>query len=352
MKTGMTLTELAQEIERQSKAKEDFIAPTNTIEFVKDQVVEDTRLKLSGHGEFPIVDPAHEQFASRLDIPRKYYDRMRIEAPDLFRSNVNHWLSESNDRRMLRTMDGNVRSFLSDRYRPLDYDEMAEAVLPIIGEMNCTVMSAEITPKRLYLKVVAMQIEAKVSNVGDVVNAGIVISNSEVGCGSVRIEPFIYTLKCKNGMIANDSRLRKFHVGKGMGDSGNVEEFYRTETRLAEDRAFWLKARDVVRGSLTEDVFGRIVSQMSESTRDKIEGDPVKAVEVVQKKFGFHDFERVSVLRHLIEGGDLSRYGLLNAVTRTAEDLSEYERATDFERTGGDILELSKNDWKEIAQAA
>jgi len=35
-----------------------------------------------------------------------------------------------------------------------------------------------------------------------------------------------------------------------------------------------------------------------------------------------------SVLRDLIEGGNLSQYGLINALTRTAEDAKSYDRAT------------------------
>lgn len=43
---------------------------------------------------------------------------------------------------------------------------------------------------------------------------------------------------------------------------------------------------------------------------------------------------------------------MLNAFTRTAEDLADYDRATDFERIGGQIIELPANDWKRIAEAA
>jgi len=38
------------------------------------------------------------------------------------------------DRRMVRIMDGNVRAFLSDRYRRLDHLELCTAVLPVINE--------------------------------------------------------------------------------------------------------------------------------------------------------------------------------------------------------------------------
>jgi hypothetical protein len=75
-------------------------------------------------------------------------------------------------------------------------------------------------------------------------------------------------------------------------------------------------------------------------------------VEVTATRFGLNETERKSVLDHLIRGGDLSQYGLHNAITRTAEDLDDYDRASDFERFGGQIIELPANEWRQIAEAA
>src|SRR5262249_40687809 len=83
-----------------------------------------------------------------------------------------------------------------------------------------------------------------------------------------------------------------------------------------------------------------------------LEGDPVKVVELTAKRFGMTEDEGKSVLRYLIQGGDLSRFGLFNAVTRTAEDLESYDRATEFERFGGEIVELKRNEWAELQEAA
>jgi len=54
----------------------------------------------------------------------------------------------------------------------------------------------------------------------------------------------------------------------------------------------------------------------------------------------------------LITGGALTRWGLVNALTRTAEDVETYDRATDFERFGGQVIELPRRDWERIALAA
>jgi hypothetical protein len=88
MKTGKTLVEMAQELQRQSEAKRDFIADTRTVEMTPDgQLV----LENGTRHEFPVSDHAHSQIAARLDIPAKYYNRMRQEDPELLAINTNNW---------------------------------------------------------------------------------------------------------------------------------------------------------------------------------------------------------------------------------------------------------------------
>ena len=40
---------------------------------------------------------------------------------------------------------------------------------------------------------------------------------------------------------------------------------------------------------------------------------------------------------------------MANAITRTSQDLDDYDRATDLERLGGQIIELEQKDWAVIA---
>ncbi len=54
-------------------------------------------------------------------------------------------------------------------------------------------------------------------------------------------------------------------------------------------------------------------------------------------------------MQHLIRGGDLSAWGLANAITRTAEDAADYDRATELEVAGGRVIELGPADWKALA---
>ena len=360
MKDGKSLTELATELERQKKAKRDFVAPTAELEMTANVKLTDAMkngsesLRVNGYGSFQIGELGHEQIAGRLGIPQKYYDRMKKEAPQLLAENVNTWFKQEPERRMVRTLDGNVRAFLSDRYRPLDNLPLAEAALQTLtrSDLAVRVESCEVTERRLYIKAVTDRITAEISK-GDVVQAGIVISNSEVGCGSVKIEPLVYRLVCTNGMIANDAAMRKYHVGRGKGgeDEDAAMEFFADETKRADDRAFWLKVRDVIRGSFKKDVFERLVNKMKIAAAKDITGSVEKAVEITGEVIGLNEDENTSVLRHLIKGGDLTQWGLVNAVTRSAQDVKSYDRATELERMGGAVLELPQQDWKRISEA-
>jgi hypothetical protein len=252
---------------------------------------------------------------------------------------------------MVRTLDGRARAFLSDRYRPLDNYDLAEVALPAIHDAGCRIESAEVTDTRFYIKAVTERVQMEVKK-GDVVQAGIVISNSEIGFGAVKVEPLIYRLVCSNGMISNDYGMRRHHIGRSGGsDIDMAEEFFRNETRIADDKAFWMKVRDVVKGSFDQINFRKIVEGMSKTLEIEIQRDPVQVVQDVTDKFGLSEGERTGVLKHLIQGGDLTGYGLVNAVTRTSQDVESYDRATELERLGGEIITLPENDWAKLCRA-
>ena len=351
MKAGRTLTELAAEIQRQADSKRDFVAPAGKLSM--EMTAEQHPVIAMQNGAvtlFGIKDTMHEQLASRLEIPRNYYDRMRTEQPQLLQTNVNTWLAKSPNKYMVRTLDGNARALLSDKYRPLDNIDLAEAVLPKLIDLGVNIESCEITERRLYLKAVTPRITAEVKK-GDVVQAGLCISNSEIGGGAIKVEPLVFRLICLNGAIVNDLAMRKTHVGKRNSlEFDNAEQYYRDETRLADDRAFWLKVQDVVAAMLDQVQFNGIVERWQVATTQKITADPVEVVERTAKRFGLFDTERSSVLTHLIQGGDLSAYGLLSAITRSAQHVESYDRSTDLERIGTQVLELPKQAWRELAE--
>ena len=341
MKQGRTLETLGSELQRQRSARQDFVADTRQLTFSTEgnqsRLTFTTGQKLLEFGVNPL---AHQQISARLGIPLKYYQRMQTEAPALLDQNVNNWLQNNPERRMLRVMDGNVRAFLSDRYRRLDNLELCAAVLPIIHQMKGAVIeSCEVTEAHLYLKVINRKLKAEVA-VNDIVQAGFVISNSEVGLGHLTVEPLIYRLVCKNGMICKDFSQKKRHVGRQVEGGDSAYELYSDATLAQDDKAFFMKVQDTVRCAVDEAKFMLTVNKMREAMQIPLEHQPMQEVELLADKFSLTENERGDIFRQLFISGDCTRYGLLNAVTAASQNVADYERATELERIGGEILAL------------
>ena len=359
MKTGLDIRALAQKIHENQQTKADLIAPVSQIEMgidthgangAKHAVIHVPHSVPGLPHLFPVQSIAHDQIGSYAGIPAKYYDRMLADEPELLAKNVNTWLRRGgDDKRMVRTMRGQNRAFLSNRYQRIENEEIAEVALPILmNTPGLRVVSTEVTERRLYIQATTDRIYGDVK-VGDTVQAGLVITNSEVGMGSVSVRALMYRLRCLNGMVTGDN-FRAAHLGKRIDDN---EALYADDTKKADDHAILLKVRDTVQGFLSAEFFNRKLVAMRALTEGKISGSPEKAIEVLAQKLEVNEVEKNGILRSLIEGADLSRWGILNAVTHQAHsDKVTYDRAVDFEAMGGKLLDLPATEWKQVLEAA
>lgn len=352
MKQGKTLVELAQEITRQRDSRTDYVADTSALSMT--QTEESLALEIV-NGEtsrYGITDHAHRQIGTRLGIPADYYNHMRRKAPELLLDNVNHWFHNSPERRMVRTLDGNVRAVLSDRYRRIDNFDVLETALPVLNDSGeLQVASCEVTDTKFYLKVIFPRIEAEVKK-GDPVQFGVMISNSEIGVGSLLVQPFVNRLVCTNGMVSAEMSKRRNHVGRVLElEEDEHVQIYGEDTIRADDAAFLLKIRDSVRYFLNQSSIDTQIERLRISAGMEVSGGATKNVEVLAQKTRLLKEEQTSVLEHLLRGGDLSAYGYANAVTRTAQDTEDYDRATELEVIGGQIIGWSARTWKDVEEA-
>lgn len=352
MKQGRTLPEVLVELQRQNTAKQDFIGPAQSFRLEPDGSTFDITHLTTGQQEvFGTTDLFHRQVGSALGIPAKYYDMMKKQKPDLLAENVNAWFGDRDQSYMIRSMDyGNgrvARALLSDRYHRIDNLEIASAVLPLFaGQEGMEVMSCEVTENRLYLKVVNHRLE--MACVSDRVQAGVLISNSEVGLGAVSVQPLVYTLACTNGMVVSSLGERKTHVGRAAKALEDSFFLYSDETMEAEDKAFMLKLRDTTLAAIEEARFAQIVGKLEESNNARITGRVQDVIELTGKTYALNQFEQDNILNYLIQGGNLSLYGLSNAITRASQDVDSYDRATTLEGIGWQVATMEPAQWKEI----
>lgn len=353
MKIGRSLPSLALELLRQLGTKQDMIVPSSLMACRTD-TEGGCMMTIEASGataSYGITNLARRQLAEKLKIPFAYFERMRLDQPDLLDSNINTWLQADRERRLIRTLDGQVRAVLSDRYRRLDNYDLAESVLPILQQLpEVRFESVELTETKMYIKVVTPRTRFEMAP-GDVVQAGLVIMNSEVGHGTLSVQPLIYRLVCSNGLIAADRGLRKTHVGRIQQTEEEAITVFRDDTLAADDKAFFLKVRDVVEAAVSEASFVQIAQKMQKTLGIPLTGDPVRTVEVLANRYTLNEAERAGVLRHLVIEGDLSGYGLINAVTHYSQEIDDYDRATEFEALGGKLIELAASEWKGLAEA-
>lgn len=353
MKTGRSLKEVMAELNRQNTAKKDYIGPAEAFYLREDGRTFEINHAVSREQEvFGTTQLFHRQVASVLGIPAKYYDMMAAQKPELLAENVNAWFSDKGNSYMIRSMDygdGPVaRALLSERYRRIDNMEIAAAVLPLFaGQEQYEVVSCEVTENRLYLKIVNHRLEMAVVP-GDYVQAGVVISNSEVGLGSVSVQPLVYRLVCTNGMVVNDMGERKNHVGRAAKALEDSFSIYSDETIEAEDKAFLLKLRDVTTAAIEESRFAQVVGRLKTAAGVPITGKVPEVVELTGKTYDLNQNEQDSILNHLISGGDLSQYGLSNAITRASQDVESYDRATALEGIGWQVATMPATQWREL----
>lgn len=375
MKKGVNLQTLVQKLERTKKASVDFVQKTSNM-FMTENGDPSLNFRIGDkYHTAKLTDHAHSQLASWAKIPNRYYQRMRSEQQSLLAANVNTWLhNNKNAARMIRCIDrgysndGNVvalrpddgdlmiRAFLSNRYRRIDNWDIAETTLKALAEiqlkadMKYTVASADLTDSSMYIKIVFDNLIHEVK-VGDPVRFGLIVRNSEIGLGRAVVSGFTERLVCTNGMVMH-SNYCKTHLGVAIDDQDQALDFYSDQTIKADDLAVQAKLRDAIRGMLSQEHIDEMLYTMRAAVNTEEVQSPKQAVEDLGKKLGMSEVEQDSILFHLARDGDLTKWGMANAVTRTAEDLSSYDRATEFEEFGYTVLKMSNREWSQMAKKA
>ena len=328
------------EIERE---KNDYVVPST-----KMSMSNPNTLSLSGANEYKLNNVSHMQLASKLDIPKKYYDKISgIEG--LREHNVNTLLSKVDSNYTVRTVNNTARAILSDRYLPVDNYLVMKEVMPIfMGFPGAEIRSATLTDKRMYMQIVFPHTTKDIVP-GDAVQYGLTLTNSEVGLGAVKVESTIWRLVCSNGMIGQSIVNRK-HVGRRIAEDDNME-MYRKETVQADLKSFTMKLSDIVAYSLQIAQVEALYAPLKTAAGVKVE-KPEETIQNITKRYGLKDHESQHILRNMLSENNWSKYGIINGVTNAAHITESADRQYDLERIGNDILDLPASQWEVLSAKA
>lgn len=352
--TFESIVELASELERQVGSKLDLVVDPRNLSatVVTDGDRSDVVVNVPDNGTFPLTDFAHSQVSDKLKIPKRYYDRMRDDKPDLLCDNVNTWLQEDRPRllRILEIFPGDgmkIRAFLSDRYRVLDNHGLLGASLQALKSIkengnDVNIVRTSLTESNMYIKATSPSLGVDFGNRGEV-HPGIVISNSEVGAGGVNASPFFYFLACSNGMISEQT-LRKIHLGSRM----ELGVLASDQTQSLEDATIWSTVNDLITGTFDAEGFDVLMNQLRETTEREVL-NPVEAVNNVVKEFKLPEGHIETLLTEFSTARDYTQWGLFNAITAVGKTVGGENQRVDWERTGGKLAAMDESQFERLA---
>ena len=123
--------------------------------------------------------------------------------------------------------------------------------------------------------------------------------------------------------------------------------------READDKAFWLATRDIIRGIFDWDSFQTVLETWRAAATREIKVDVPKVVEVTLKYHKLpetmHEWDSGS--SHSVTG-TCRNTGVGNALTRYSQDLESYETATQLEEIGADVMAMNERSWSRLTDLA
>jgi hypothetical protein len=310
-------------------------------------------------GTYTPTEVCEEGLAGKLGIPAAYLWRLRDEHPALYDANVNGWLARADKSYLVRCLradngGGIARAFLSSGFKMIDNLDVLMAALDGLRQSGvpAQIDGCDLTPRRMYVRVVSPAVRALAPGLlagyrspftgqsgadNPVVFAGWVLSNSETGCGAFTITPRLVVQVCRNGMTITKDALRAVHLG-GRLEDGVIRWSHETQQRNLD--LITAQARDAVTTFLDTKYVEKKLAEMSEAAGQLV-ADPQETIEIISQRLRFTDEQQKTILNHFIRGGDLSAGGVMQAVTSTAQTLTDADAAHEMETQALPVLELA-----------
>ena len=326
---------------------------------------------------FYMNDVARDQIFTHAEINQNTAQSLLERAPVEFCNVINKLWHDSPSDRILRAYDGapafhgvadyNVlRGYVSNKFLRFDHTDVLKNIMPLItdGDHDYSVTAATLTDKYMRVTFRSNTIQGSDNRaVGDVMALGFVISNSEVGQGSLSLQELIITLACLNGMQSTNvlSSIRAKHLTSAIscdGSSGGVIP--------ADVTASQIQAKDLYRSAsnflnnLSSDTLQDHIEKMNTARSDVIEdhalivapSDPQAddhLVDRITKYLGVPRNKGKTIRKEItnarVQRGyinqPLSRATLIQAVTALQHKNADH--AEIWQRNGAKMLAMTSN---------
>lgn len=278
------------------------------------------------------------QMAERVSLPMAYIKTLEGNGSwglDLLAENLGTLYGHHKSRALMRTVNGEVRGFLSDKYRRLDSAPFIESFVKACGEVNALPYQGYTSDTKVSIQAIIPKVYEPVKN--EYMAYGVTFENSDFGNGAMQVQFFILRLQCLNGMIG-ESNMRHVHLGK------RLEEMdFSKKTQDLNVRTILSAMQDVVRGQLAPERIDLMQSYIVKSSQEKLTDDRRGAVmEALKRSMTKTEIEKMTTkfnepdVELLPPGNNMWR--LSQALSWLAGEEEDTERKLELQKQAGKLL--------------
>jgi len=343
MKKGHDVRQVVQQINKDVKSKKDYIVTLNALEVTTSKNTYPNLEFTDAPDQYSLTDHSMNQLCGKLEIGTQYLRKCLPVSQELVAHNLNFWIKNTKSKElMVRTIERDsyeipniARAVCSNRYKRIDNDVVVTHSLNKLMDLGLDIKYINYDRDTLNVTAVNPKVEGEVSE-GDVVQSGVTITNSEIGSGSLMIQPFIYRLVCTNGMVAPRylNRFYSKHVGKIIIDPSQDDQYITIIEKMQ-------KQIDLVNDN---EVWKESFQKLKDSTKQTINSHQI--VELAKKQ-GVTESERAQIferLNHYV--GDTfttTKYDLANAITNLGNDEEKSDQRSRFFQELGGLIVFAHN---------
>lgn len=284
------------------------------------------------------------QAADRAGIPNTYVNRL-LEKPygaELITENLNTvFAKEPSQKFLLRSAEDEIRGVLSDSYRRMDSRPILEAFAGAVQNLGAIPIEGIGGDLRFSIKALIPQVHVVGKNGNEEVFAfGASLSNSDVGCGALSLQFFLWRIWCSNTATREDS-LRRVHLGKRLDE--NIE--YSQETYLSDTKTMALAVRDNVQNVLAAPKIEEALASLEKALETAVEPKKFweRGGELEKLKLSKAEIEAA---REQFNNGDVETLPRGTSVARMSQTIAwlaqtvpSAERRMELERVAGVVME-------------
>jgi len=278
------------------------------------------------------------QMAERVSLPMAYVNTLQGHGAwgiELLAENLHKLFGHNKSRALMRSVNGEVRGFLSDKYRRLDSGPFIESFVKACSDVDALPYQGYTSDTKVSIQAIIPKVYEPVKN--EYMAYGVTFENSDFGNGAMQVQFFILRLQCLNGMIG-ESNMRQVHLGKRLED-----EDFSKKTQELNVKTILSAMQDVVRAQLSSERIDTMQAFIAKSAAEKLTDDRRGAVlESLKRSMTKAEIDRMTAkfnepdVELLPPGNNMWR--LSQALSWLAGEEEDAERKLELQKQAGKLL--------------